>query len=74
LDILAYNGDVFKYKGKVIPDPDLIKYRYIAQPLAEMSPDFHHPADGRSIATILENIEDTTHIEKINEVQNGITG
>jgi len=74
LDILAYNGDVFTHEGNIIPDPDLIEYRYIAQPLAEMSPEFHHPADGRSIATILEKIEDTTNIEKINEVQNGITG
>jgi len=74
LDILAYSGDVFTYQGKTIPDPDLIKYRYIAQPLAEISPDFHHPADGRSIATILDKIEDHSQIEKIGEVQNGTAG
>ena len=74
LDILTYNGDVFNYQGKAIPDPDMIKYRYIVQPLADMSPEFRHPADGRSIATILEKMEDHSQIEKISEVQNGITG
>jgi len=74
LDILAYSGDVFTYQGKTIPDPDLIKYRYIAQPLAEISPDFRHPADGRSIATILDKIEDHSQIEKIGEVKNGTAG
>lgn len=74
LDIITYGDEVFKHQGKQIPDPDLVKYHYIAQPLAEMTPDFRHPGTGISIEKILEHIQDDSQIVKIEEVENGITG
>lgn len=74
VDIITYGDEVFIYKGKHIPDPDLAKYRYIAKPLAEMVPDFRHPGTGISIEKILEHIQDDSQIVKIEEVENGITG
>jgi phosphatidylglycerol---prolipoprotein diacylglyceryl transferase len=72
LDVLTYGSEVFITQGKHIPDPGVLKYRYIALPLSEMSPDFRHPANGMSIQDILEKITDDSPILKINEVENGI--
>lgn len=68
LDILVFAHEVIKFERKAIPDPDILKYQYIARPIAEMSPNFRHPADGRSITEILESIPDQTEIYKISEV------
>jgi phosphatidylglycerol---prolipoprotein diacylglyceryl transferase len=72
LDILTYGSEVFIIQGKHIPDPSMLKYRYIALPLSEMSPDFRHPGNGMSIRDIQEQITDNTQVLKINEVENGI--
>ncbi|HQA28646.1 MAG TPA: 2-amino-4-hydroxy-6-hydroxymethyldihydropteridine diphosphokinase [Brevefilum fermentans] len=72
LDILTYGENVFKAAHHHIPSPDMLKYRYIAVPLAEMSPDFRHPATGVSIQEILEKITDQAKAIRINEVENGI--
>jgi len=72
IDILTYNNDVFYHHGKLIPDPNLIKYSYIAVPLAEIAPDFRHPASGKSIKEILEGLNDKQKIQKLNEVENGL--
>ena len=72
LDVLTYDGDVFTEKGWQIPNPDLIKYRYLAQPLAEMNPGFRHPASGVSIQNIVDRIENNANVEKIDGTDNGI--
>jgi phosphatidylglycerol:prolipoprotein diacylglycerol transferase len=75
IDIMTYGNDVFKYEGKVIPDPDLLNYRYIALPLAEISPDFRHPGTGESIQDILNKLEpEEQPVHKISEVENGTEG
>ena len=74
LDILTCGREVFVFSGRKIPDPNLIQYRYIAEPLAELAPDFRHPADGRSIMDILKKMTDQSQVEKIGKVENGIKG
>lgn len=71
IDILTFDGDVFRYNSKQVPDPNLIKYSHIAVPLSEIAPDFRHPANGKSIEEILENLDDTEKIQKMKEVENG---
>lgn len=71
LDILTYNGDVFHYESKQVPDPNLIKYSYIVIPLSEIAPDFRYPANGKSIDEILKNLGDKEKIQKVKEVENG---
>lgn len=72
LDILTYDKDVFCHDSKQVPDPNLIKYGYIAIPLAEIAPDFRHPASGKSIEEILTRIRGLDKIQKVNEVKNGL--
>ncbi len=71
LDILTFDQEVFISDHHQIPDPDLIKYHYLAKPLAEMAPDFRHPANGKSIQQILLEIKDKNQVKKIKEVDNG---
>lgn len=74
IDLLTYNNDVFTYQNKKIPNPDLTQYKYIAVPLAEIASDFRHPATGKAIADILDDLQDKTTVIKIEEVENGTTG
>ena len=74
LDVLTYGSEVFVKGRHQIPDPDIMTYRYIAAPLAEMSPDFRHPANGLTIQEILDKITDKAQINKLDEVENGIEG
>ena len=71
VDIIVYNGDVFTTGGKQLPDPNLLRYKYIAFPLAEIAPDFRHPATGQSIQEILTGLKESEQpIEKLTEVEN----
>jgi len=72
LDLLTFGSEVFVEGRHRIPDPDMLKYQYLALPLAEMSPDFRHPASGLSIQDILEKLTDNAQIRRVNEVENGI--
>jgi 7,8-dihydro-6-hydroxymethylpterin-pyrophosphokinase len=72
--VLTYGSEVFVKGQHQVPDPDLMTYRYIAEPLAEMSPDFRHPANGLTIQEILDKITDKAQIKKLDEVENGIEG
>jgi 2-amino-4-hydroxy-6-hydroxymethyldihydropteridine diphosphokinase len=60
LDILTYDDEVFEASRKMIPDPNLDQYPYIAVPLSEIAPDFNHPATGQHIQDILNNIKDSS--------------
>ncbi len=75
IDIIIFDGDVFKYEHKIIPDPNLLKYRYIALPIQEISPDFRHPGTGESIQNILKRMdEEEQPVQKVSEVENGTEG
>ena len=67
LDLLIYGNEVFQIEKKLIPSPDMLKYRYIVQPMAEMVPAFRHPANGLSINQILEAINDETPVVKLDK-------
>lgn len=71
MDILTYDGDVFVFESCLVPDPGLMQYHYIAEPLAEIAADFRHPANGMSIQEILDKIPDQNEIKRIEEVKNG---
>jgi len=72
LDLLTYGGEVFQFDGKSIPAHDMIKYRYLAIPLAEMLPGFRHPANGRTIQEILDRITDDSQVALLNEEESGL--
>ncbi|MGC9347327.1 MAG: 2-amino-4-hydroxy-6-hydroxymethyldihydropteridine diphosphokinase [Anaerolineae bacterium] len=52
LDIALYNYDVLDFNQHHIPDPDIISYRHIALPLADLAPYHVHPETGETLSDI----------------------
>jgi 2-amino-4-hydroxy-6-hydroxymethyldihydropteridine diphosphokinase len=52
LDIVLFNGHVFKPAHNYIPDPNLYKYPFVAVPLAEIAPNYRHPETGQTLRDI----------------------
>lgn len=73
IDILTYGNQVFVMpSGSAIPRQGLTKHRYVALPLAEIAPDFRHPATGTAIEDILKHLDEQEQpVQKITEVENG---
>lgn len=75
LDILTYGKQVFIHHDRQIPDPDLRQHGYILIPLAEIAPEFRHPATGESITDLLAKLSpDEQNIQKLDEVKDGTEG
>lgn len=62
LDIAFYGDGVVEVAGKVIPDPDVLRFAHVAIPLADVAGDWIHPQTGQTLAEIaashvIENLE-----------------
>lgn len=51
-DILLYGDATFTYDGRTIPHPDILRFPFVAIPLADIYPDGIHPQTGATFATI----------------------
>jgi 2-amino-4-hydroxy-6-hydroxymethyldihydropteridine diphosphokinase len=73
IDILTYGRQVFVMESSAaIPKRGINHYRYVALPLAEIAPDFRHPASGIAIQDILAKLDEQEQpVRKITEVENG---
>jgi 2-amino-4-hydroxy-6-hydroxymethyldihydropteridine diphosphokinase len=55
LDLVAYgrlHGDM---EGLILPHPRAAERRFVMGPLAEIAPDWRHPADGRTAAALAQS-------------------
>ncbi len=52
LDIAFYGDRVLEVAGKVIPDPDVLRFAHVAAPLADVAGDWIHPQTGQTLAEI----------------------
>ncbi len=53
LDLLAYGDLVRSEPPPVLPHPRLPERAFVLLPLADVAPDWRHPADGRSVREML---------------------
>ena len=56
LDITLFGDQVLDLGHRHIPDPDLLKYAYIAQPLADIAPQQRHPETGQTLLEIAQQL------------------
>ena len=55
--MILYNRDVFDLDEEHhIPDPDLLKYRHVIVPIAQLEPDLIHPETGESLSAIARRL------------------
>ena len=52
LDIAFYGDRVLEVAGRVIPDPDVLRFAHVAVPLADVAGDWVHPQTGQTLAVI----------------------
>jgi 2-amino-4-hydroxy-6-hydroxymethyldihydropteridine diphosphokinase len=66
-DMILYNQDVFDLDEEHhIPDPDLLMYRHVIVPIAELEPDLIHPETGESLSAIaIRLVEEARKMSRI---------
>jgi 2-amino-4-hydroxy-6-hydroxymethyldihydropteridine diphosphokinase len=59
IDILFYADRVIKRKKLTIPHPRVHQRAFMLVPLADLSPELHHPVSGKTIAQLLTEVDCT---------------
>lgn len=65
IDILFYNDLLLDEPGLHIPHPRIAERRFVLEPLNEISPEFIHPALGKTIRQLLTECKDELAVKKI---------
>jgi len=62
LDILFYGDHVMKEPGLTIPHPRLHQRRFVLMPMNELDPLWVHPTLKQSVAQLLTDVPDQSHV------------
>lgn len=62
LDLLFFDGEIFRSKSLIIPHPEAHRRRFVLEPLAEIAPNLIHPVKGVSISKLLKSLRDNKKV------------
>ncbi len=63
LDILLYSDSVIEDDELTIPHPNMDRRRFVLAPLVEIAPDVIHPKLNRTVADLLQHLNDTHKVD-----------
>jgi 2-amino-4-hydroxy-6-hydroxymethyldihydropteridine diphosphokinase len=69
VDLLLLGGDILAEDDLSIPHPGLAGRRFVLAPLAEVLPDWVHPASGKSVSAMLEDLGKSQTIDLHKQVK-----
>ncbi len=64
IDLLFFNADIIRLPHLHVPHPEMLKRRFVMQPLAEIAPEFIHPVLQLPLKTLLLQCTDTLDVKK----------
>jgi 2-amino-4-hydroxy-6-hydroxymethyldihydropteridine diphosphokinase len=62
LDLLLYGDDTIDTELLTLPHPRLHRRRFVLEPLAELVPNLIHPTLDKTVAELLEEVDDTSNV------------
>ncbi len=65
LDILIYDKLVINTSTLIIPHPEMVKRRFVLQPLSECAGDYIHPVENKTIHDLLKALPENPLVKKI---------
>lgn len=65
IDIIAWDDRLIDEPDLAIPHPRLAERAFVLLPLADIAPDWHHPATGESISRLIEKLPPGQHIRPL---------
>jgi 2-amino-4-hydroxy-6-hydroxymethyldihydropteridine diphosphokinase len=60
IDISLWDDQVLDVCGRPVPDPDILRYLHVAQPLADIAPEYRHPQVQRTLAEIAAQLRNSS--------------
>ncbi len=64
IDIIFYDDRIIETTDLVIPHPRMVERAFVLIPLAEIAPEFIHPANGTSVKELLSKIINSKQVRK----------
>ncbi|MBF0342216.1 MAG: 2-amino-4-hydroxy-6-hydroxymethyldihydropteridine diphosphokinase [Magnetococcales bacterium] len=65
LDLLFFGDRVIRSTRLMLPHPRLCSRRFVLQPMADLAPGWLHPLCGKTIDTLLKEVDDTARIIRL---------
>ncbi len=65
IDLLLFGSQVIDTPELVVPHPRLRSRRFVLEPLAELTPDWRVPPDGRTVRELLAKLGESDWVERV---------